>query len=86
MLKPRVFGRTLLALLLAIALFGVGALLSKLLTGKFTNELVIILTTTTLSIALSFVKKVRELPKTFELGMFFILVFSIITRYLFEMV
>ncbi len=84
MLKPRVFGRTLLALLLAIALFGVGALLSKLLTGKFTNELVIILTTTTLSIALSFVKKVRELPKTFELGMFFILVFSIIVASQFD--
>ncbi len=48
------------------------------------NELVIILTITTLGLAASFFKKVRELPKTFELGMFFILVFSIIVASLFD--
>ncbi|MCQ2341529.1 MAG: DUF819 family protein [Paludibacteraceae bacterium] len=48
------------------------------------NELVIILTITTLGLIASFFKKVRELPKTFELGMFFILVFSIIVASLFD--
>ncbi|MEG2070526.1 MAG: DUF819 family protein, partial [Bacteroidales bacterium] len=55
----------------------IGAGLSLLITGKL-NELVIILTITTLSIAASFNKKVRDLPKTFELGMFMILIFSIV--------
>lgn len=48
------------------------------------NELVIILTITTLGLIASFFKKVRELPKTFELGMFFILVFSIIVASMFD--
>ena len=55
----------------------VGAGLSLLITGKL-NELVIIMTITTLAIAASFSEKVRNLPKTFELGMIFILVFSIV--------
>ena len=55
----------------------VGAGLSLLTTGKL-NELVIIMTITTLAIAVSFSEKVRNLPKTFELGMIFILVFSIV--------
>ena len=37
-----------------------------------------------LSIIASFFKKVRELPKTFELGMFFILVFSVIVASMFN--
>ena len=48
------------------------------------NEMIIILTITTLSIIASFFKKVRELPKTFELGMFFILIFSVIVASLFD--
>jgi len=48
------------------------------------NELVIILTITTLGLIASFFEKVRNLPKTFELGMFFILVFSIIVASLFD--
>ena len=48
------------------------------------NELVIILVITTLAIAASFLEKVRELPKTFELGMFFILVFSVSLSSLFD--
>jgi len=48
------------------------------------NELVIILTITTLGLIASFFKKIRELPKTFELGMYFILVFSIIVASLFD--
>jgi len=48
------------------------------------NEMIIILVITTLSIVASFFQKVRELPKTFELGMFFILVFSVSLSSLFD--
>lgn len=71
------FGRMLVGLLISVVMLAVGAGLSLLITGKL-NEMVIILTITTLAIIASFSKKVRELPKTFELGMFFILIFSVI--------
>ncbi len=68
---------------LSIVFLAIGAGLALWLTGKL-NELVIILTITTLAIIASFFKKVRELPKTFELGMFFILIFSVIVASLFD--
>lgn len=68
---------------LSMVFLGVGAGLALLFTGTL-NELVVILTITTLSIIASFFKKVRELPKTFELGMFFILVFSVIVASMFN--
>ena len=70
-------------LCLSIVFLAVGAGLALLITGTL-NELVVILTITTLSIIASFFKKVRELPKTFELGMFFILVFSVIVASMFN--
>lgn len=89
MLNKKIFPKTLLGLLISVCFLAVGAGLSILLynlglvgdkeagTGKL-SELVIILTITTLSIIASFSKKVRSLPKTFELGMIFILIFSIV--------
>jgi len=68
---------------LSVLFLAIGAGLSFLICHAL-NELVIILTITTLGLAASFFKKVRELPKTFELGMFFILVFSIIVASLFD--
>ena len=68
---------------LSILFLAIGAGLALWLTGKL-NELVIILTITTLAIIASFFKRVRELPKTFELGMFFILIFSVIVASLFD--
>ena len=68
---------------LSFLFLAVGAGLAMLITGTL-NELVVILTITTLSIIASFFKKVRELPKTFELGMFFILVFSVIVASMFN--
>jgi uncharacterized membrane protein len=68
---------------LSVVFLGIGASLALLTTGTL-NELVVILTITTLSIIASFFKKVRELPKTFELGMFFILVFSVIVASMFN--
>ncbi len=71
------FLKIIIALSISILFLAVGAGLSLLITGKL-NELIVILTITTLGILASFNKKIRELPKTFELGMFFILIFSIV--------
>ena len=76
-------GGMLLGLLISIVFLAIGAGLALLITGTL-NELVIIMTITTLSIIASFFKKVRALPKTFELGMFFILIFSIIVASMFD--
>ena len=77
MLQKTTFPKTLMGLGLSFLFMAIGAGLSLLITGKL-NELVVILTITTLGILASFNQKVRELPKTFELGMFFILIFSIV--------
>jgi len=69
MLTKKVFPKTMLGLLLSVSFFAIGAGLSFLITGKL-NELIIILTITTLAILSSFYKKIRTLPRTFELGMF----------------
>ena len=68
---------------LSFIFLAVGAGLALLITGTL-NELVVILTITTLSIIASFFKPVRELPRTFELGMFFILIFSVIVASMFD--
>ena len=83
MFDRRNIGGMLAGLGLSVLFLAIGAGLALLLTGTL-NELVVILTITTLSIIASFFKKVRELPKTFELGMFFILIFSVIVASLFD--
>ncbi len=83
MLKPKTFGKMMLGLLLSILMLGVGVGLSLLLVGKI-NELIVILTITTLAIIASFSQKVRNLPKSFELGMFFILIFSVVVASKFD--
>ncbi len=83
MLSRQNAGGMFIGLGLSVLFLAIGAGLALLLTGTL-NELVVILTITTLSIIASFFKKVRELPKTFELGMFFILIFSVIVASLFD--
>jgi uncharacterized membrane protein len=83
MFTKKVFPKTMLGFLLSLCFLSVAAALSMLITGTL-NELVVILTITTLAIAASFNKKIRNLPKTFELGMFFILIFSVIVASLFD--
>ena len=83
MLTRQNAGGMFIGLGLSVLFLAIGAGLALLLTGTL-NELVVILTITTLSIIASFFKKVRELPKTFELGMFFILIFSVIVASLFD--
>lgn len=77
MLKPKSFGKTLLALLLSMIFLIIGGGLALLVSGRL-NELIVIFTITALAIAGSFVEKIRTLPKTFELGMYFILIFSMV--------
>ena len=83
MFDKKNIGGMLAGLGLSVIILVFGAGLAYLLTGTL-NELVVILTITTLSIIASFFKPVRELPKTFELGMFFILIFSVIVASLFD--
>ena len=83
MFKKENIGGMFAGLGLSVLFLAIGAGLALLITGTL-NELVVILTITTLSIIASFFKKVRELPKTFELGMFFILIFSVIVASLFD--
>lgn len=83
MLKLKTFGKMMMGLLLSVLMLGVGVGLSLLIVGKI-NELVVILTITTLAIIASFNKKIREIPKTFELGMFFILIFSVVVASKFD--
>ena len=83
MLRKKVFPKTMLGILCSLGILIVAAALSLLITGTF-NELVIILTITTLAIGASFVNKIRNLPRTFELGMFFILIFSVIVASQFD--
>ncbi|MDR2972132.1 MAG: DUF819 family protein [Bacteroidales bacterium] len=77
MFSKKIFPKTMLGFLLSVGFLVIGAGLSLLITGKL-NELVVIFTITTLAILASFNEKIRNLPKTFELGMFFILIFSVI--------
>ena len=83
MFKKKNFWGMMKGLGLSFVFLAIGAGLALLITGKL-NELVVILTITTLAIIASFFKKVRELPKTFELGMFFILIFSVIVASMFD--
>lgn len=83
MFEKKNVGGMFIGLGLSVLMLAIGAGLSLLITGKL-NELIVILTITTLAIIASFFKKVRQLPKTFELGMFFILIFSVIVASLFD--
>lgn len=83
LLSPQTFGKTMLGLLIAVIFLAIAAGISLLSTGVL-NEMVIILTITTLSIAASFSQKIRSLPKTFELGMILILMFSVVVASKFD--
>ena len=71
--------KTLLSLLkalgIAILIFGLGFALSNLL-PKNAQDPVLIMFITTAGIAVSFIKKVNRIKKSFQLGMYLIIVFS----------
>ncbi|WP_430459450.1 DUF819 family protein [Thalassolituus sp. LLYu03] len=76
--RPPVFVRALLALLLSGLIVGVSVGLSKLVPGSMSSAVTII-SITTLGVLASFVPAVRNLPGTFQLGMYLILVFCFTT-------
>lgn len=72
------FPKTLASLGLSILIIGIGMGMSLLVSGKVDDMLVLILTMTTLSIAASFLPFVKKMEKTYDLGMYFVLVFSLV--------
>lgn len=84
MLSRRNLHGLLLPLGCSVAVAAVAATLSFLCVGADYRVISIILIITTLSIALSFWKKLRQSPKMFEAGMYFILVFSIVVASRFQ--
>lgn len=76
MLRFSVWKRLLPALLVAVGVFAVAGLFSRKFVPADYQVVSVILVITTLSILLSFWKYLRKTPKMFELGMYFILVFS----------
>ncbi len=72
------FPKTLCAFALSILIVGVGMGVSFLVSGKVDNMLVLILTMTTLSIAASFLPFVRKMEKSYDAGMYLVLVFSLV--------
>ncbi len=77
MFKRENFIPLLAAFGLSIIIFGLGYAAMVLFDGDL--EFVVgILTITTLAIVLSLIPKVNRIPKTFNLGMYFILIFSLV--------
>lgn len=72
------FTKTLGALGLAVLIIGVGMGVSLLISGKVDNMLVLILTMTTLSIVASFLPVVRKMEKSYDAGMYLVLIFSLV--------
>ena len=70
-------GGTLKAIGLAVLIAGAGIGLSFLITGSI-NMIVLILTLTTLSIAASFLPAVRSWRKSYDAGMYLVLIFSVV--------
>jgi uncharacterized membrane protein len=64
------------ALGIAILIFGVGGGLSFLVPSEF-QMLTVILSITTLGLAVGLIPLINKIKKTFELGMYFVLVFSL---------
>lgn len=72
------FPKTLCAFALSILIVGAGMCMSFIVSGKIDDMLVLILTMTTLSIAASFLPFVRKMEKSYDAGMYLVLVFSLV--------
>lgn len=68
---------TIKTLFYAVVIFGLAGLLSMLVDADF-QMLVVILTITTLSIAVALTSKIKVSEHAFSMGMYFILVFSVV--------
>lgn len=83
-LSRKTLRKLLLPMACSVLILGISALFSFLLVPENYRVISIILIITTLSIALSFWKKLRTRPKMFETGMYFILIFSIVVASQFQ--
>lgn len=72
------FPKTLAAFGLSVLIIGIGMGVSCLMSGKIDNMLILILTMTTLSIAASFLPFVRKMEKSYDAGMYLVLIFSLV--------
>ncbi len=77
MLTKKGFLQLLKALGLSILVFAIGGALS-LVVPQSAQMVTVILTITTLGLVLSMVKSINKIEKTFQLGMYFIIVFCLI--------
>lgn len=75
--KRKTFLPLMLALLASIVIFGASAGVYSAVPEDF-NMAAMMLTITTLGIAASFIKRIRYIDKSFQLGQYFILVFCIV--------
>ena len=75
--KKNVLNKLILSLGISILIFAVSAGLGLLVEQK-AFMLTVMLSITTISIIASFVPKINNIPKSFELGMYFIIVFSLV--------
>jgi len=75
--SKKVFPKVLLAVLLAIATFGIGGALGMLAPEK-SMMAVVILTITTLGLVFSLVPYINRIEKTFQTGMYLIIVFCLV--------
>ena len=64
-------------ILLAAACLGIGVLLELLINGNMDGSLYIMITVSILGIAVSFIRPVREVKGTYQIGQYLILVFSL---------
>jgi len=74
--KKKAAGKLGIALLICIAALGVSAGVALLITGEL-NAAIVMLGVTSAGVGLSFVKKVKEIKYTFDMGQYLILAFSI---------
>jgi len=74
--RKGIFLPVLAAFGLSVAILGVSFGISRLFSPEFANAAVVILVTS-LGIALSFVPRIRQIKKTFQLGMYLILIFCV---------
>lgn len=81
--SPHSFPKTMIGVALSVSFLGVAAGLSLLILGEL-NEMIVILTVTSLAIGASFFEKIRIQPKTFEVGMVLILIFSVVVASRFD--
>ena len=74
--KKKAAGGIFIAILLCIAGLGVSVGIALLITGEM-NAAIVMMGVTTLGVGLSFVKKVKKIKFTFDVGQYIILAFSL---------